>query len=126
MPLVIVSSPWPDPWLLIQPKPISSMAAASGSGPTAAASPAPWHLPKVWPPRRQRDGFLVVHRHAREGFADVLAGRDRVRLAVGAFGVDVDQAHLHGGQGIFEVAFARIAAVGLVAGRQPFGFAEPQ
>ena len=26
------------------------MPAASGSGPTSAASPAPWVLPKVWPP----------------------------------------------------------------------------
>ncbi len=26
------------------------MPAASGSGPTRAGSPAPWVLPKVWPP----------------------------------------------------------------------------
>ena len=50
MPLVVVSPPLPVPWLLIQPRPISSMGAASGSGPTLAGSPAPWALPKVWPP----------------------------------------------------------------------------
>ncbi len=46
----------------------------------------------------ERDGFFVVHRHAREGLAHVAAGGHRVGVAVRAFGVDVDQAHLHGGQ----------------------------
>ncbi len=49
-PLVMVSSPLPLPWRLVQPSPISWRGAASGSGPTSAASPAPWFLPKVWPP----------------------------------------------------------------------------
>ena len=50
MPLVIASLPLPLPKLLFQPSPCSSIGAASGSGPTSAASPAPWHLPKVCPP----------------------------------------------------------------------------
>src|SRR4030042_1693763 len=49
-PLVIVSPPLPAPKLLFQPRPCSSLGAASGSGPTCFASPAPWVLPNAWPP----------------------------------------------------------------------------
>ena len=49
-PLVIASPPLPVPKLLFQPKPCASMSAASGSAPTCDAGPAPWVLPKVWPP----------------------------------------------------------------------------
>src|SRR5882724_11789363 len=49
-PLVIVSAPLPLRNLLFHPRPCSSTGAASGSGPTSAASPAPCVLPKVWPP----------------------------------------------------------------------------
>src|SRR5262244_2113552 len=40
-PPVIASLPLPVPNLLFQPRPCSSISAASGSGPTSAASPAP-------------------------------------------------------------------------------------
>src|SRR3954453_18455599 len=40
-PLPIASPPLPVPNLLFQPSPCSSMVAASGSGPTSAALPAP-------------------------------------------------------------------------------------
>src|SRR5215475_5524580 len=46
-PPVIASAPLPVPNLLFQPRPCSSMPAASGCGPTSVASPAPWVLPKV-------------------------------------------------------------------------------
>ena len=49
-PEVMVSLPLPEPHELFQPRPCSSSGAASGSGPTRSASPAPWVLPKVWPP----------------------------------------------------------------------------
>src|SRR5262245_35163264 len=49
-PPVMASAPLPVPCLLRQPRPCSSMPAASGSGPTKVAAPAPWVLPKVWPP----------------------------------------------------------------------------
>ena len=52
----------------------------------------------------QRDGFLVVHRHAAEGVADVVGRRERIGIAVRAFGVDVNQAHLHRGQRILQIA----------------------
>jgi len=73
----------------------------------------------------QRDGFFIVHSHARKGFAHVTAGGDRIGIAVRAFGVHIDQPHLHGRQRIFKIALARISALGLVAGRQPFLFAAP-
>src|SRR5437868_2848387 len=59
----------------------------------------------------QRDGLLVVHRHAEEGFADVLGRRDRVRLAVRPLGVDVDQAHLNRAERLRQLAFAAVALV---------------
>src|SRR5262249_13999839 len=49
-PLVIASVPLPVRKLLFQPRPCCSMLVASGAGPTSFASPAPWVLPKVWPP----------------------------------------------------------------------------
>ena len=59
----------------------------------------------------QRDGLLVVHRHAREGLADVARRGDRIGIAVRAFGVHVDQAHLHGAQRIGQLALSAITLV---------------
>jgi hypothetical protein len=59
----------------------------------------------------QRDGLFVVHRHAEEGFTDVLGGSDRVRIAVRPFRIDVDQAHLHRAERLRELAFAAVAFV---------------
>ena len=73
----------------------------------------------------QGHGFFVVHGHAGKGFAHIAAAGHGVGLAVRAFGVHVDQAHLHGGQRVFQVALAAVAAVRLVAGGQPFGFRTP-
>jgi hypothetical protein len=44
----------------------------------------------------ERHGFFVIHGHAGEGFADVARGGFGIGVAVGAFGVHIDQAHLHG------------------------------
>ena len=62
-------------------------------------------------PGDQGDRFLVIHRHARKGFADVAGRGQRVRGAVRAFGVDVDQAHLHGGERVFQLAVTGIARI---------------
>ena len=59
----------------------------------------------------QRDRLLVVHRHAGEGLADVPGRRDRVRVAVRAFRVDVDEAHLHGAERVLEVPLSGVALV---------------
>src|SRR5690242_21692342 len=45
-PPVIASAPTPVPNLLFQPKPCSSSAPPSGSGPISDGSPAPWVLPR--------------------------------------------------------------------------------
>lgn len=73
----------------------------------------------------QRHGFFVVHRHAGEGFADVACRSDRIGVAVRAFRVDVDQAHLHCGQWVLKVAIARVAAVLTAAQFQPDLFRAP-
>ena len=44
----------------------------------------------------QRHGLFVVHRHAPKGLADVARRGEGIRFAVGAFGVHVDEPHLHG------------------------------
>ncbi len=62
-------------------------------------------------PGDQRDGLLVVHRHARKGLADVTAGGHRVRFTVRPFRIHVDQPHLHGGQRVLEVPVAGITLV---------------
>src|SRR5215467_12960669 len=49
-PPVTASAPTPVRNLLFQPRPWSSIVAPSGSGPISDGSPAPWVLPKVWPP----------------------------------------------------------------------------
>ncbi len=59
----------------------------------------------------QRHGLLVVHRHAREGLADVFRSRERIAVGVRAFGVHIDEAHLHGGERVLEVALAGVALV---------------
>ncbi|EFF49395.1 type II secretion system protein C [Xanthomonas citri pv. aurantifolii str. ICPB 10535] len=59
----------------------------------------------------QRHGLFIVHGHAREGVADVARRGDRVGVTVRAFRIDVDQAHLHGGQRVFQIAGMRHLAV---------------
>ena len=59
----------------------------------------------------QRDGLFVVHRHAEERLADVLGRRDRIRIAVRPFRIDVDQAHLHRAERLGKLAFAAVAFV---------------
>jgi hypothetical protein len=68
----------------------------------------------------QRDGLLVVHRHAREGLADVAGGGERIGVAARALGVDVDEAHLHGGQRVGQLAVTAVALIG-----QPGALAAP-
>ena len=59
----------------------------------------------------ERDGFLVVHRHAGEGFTDVACRRERIRVAVGTLGVHVNEPHLHGSERVFQLAVAGVALV---------------
>ena len=59
----------------------------------------------------QGHGLLVVHRHAREGLADVARRRERIRRAVRPLRIDVDQAHLHRGQRVLQDPVTRVARV---------------
>ncbi len=61
--------------------------------------------------RRQRGGFLVVHGHAGEGFAHLISGLLRVGFPAHAFGVHIDEAHLHGGERVCERACILVALV---------------
>ncbi len=70
--------------------------------------------------RDERNGLLVVHRHAAEGLADVASRGQRVGVAVGALGIDVDEAHLHSRERLLELAVAGVALV-----VQPGGLGAP-
>ncbi len=68
----------------------------------------------------QCDCLFVVHRHAFERLTDVARRRHRVRIAVGAFRVDVDQTHLNGAERVGQLA---VAAVTLIL--EPHSFRAP-
>ena len=59
----------------------------------------------------QRHRLLVVHRHAAERLADVPRGGEGIRVAVRPFRIHVDEAHLHGAEGIRQLPVAAVALV---------------
>ena len=73
----------------------------------------------------QRRGFFVVHRHAAEGFPHVQRGQNRVRVAVDAFGVDVDQAHVDRRQRVLHGLWHFEVAVAVLGRRQPLVLRAP-
>ena len=77
------------------------------------------------PTCNQRDCLFIVHAHSREGLANVTAGSNWIRIAVRTFRVHVDQPHLYGGKGVFEITFAGVATSGLFAGGKPFMLSTP-
>src|SRR5579872_747869 len=60
------------------------------------------------------DGFLVIHRHASEGFSDIPRRSDGIGLSIRPFRVHIDQSHLHGTERILQLPITAIALV-----RQP-------
>src|SRR5215470_7209351 len=56
----------------------------------------------------QGNGLFVVHGHTAEGLADVTGCRERIGVAVRAFGIHVDQAHLHGSERTLQIAVAAV------------------
>ncbi|SIK45446.1 Uncharacterised protein [Mycobacteroides abscessus subsp. abscessus] len=68
----------------------------------------------------ERGSLLVVHRHPAEGLADIDRSRQRIRITVRAFGIDVDQSHLYCRQRVLQVT---VSGVALVA--QPGVFGTP-
>src|SRR5882757_2362226 len=61
--------------------------------------------------RNECDGFFVVHRHAGEGFSDIASRGDGIGLAIGSFGIHVDQAHLHRAERLLQVTISGVALV---------------
>src|ERR1700736_7059269 len=58
-----------------------------------------------------RNGFLVIHRHAAEGFPNVPGCSKRIRDAVGSLRITVDQAHLNGAERLLELPVAAVALI---------------
>src|SRR5215467_4067037 len=77
-------------------------------------------LPEAVATGNQRDRLFVIHRHAKERFADVLGRGDRIGIAVRPFRVDVDEPHLYGAERFRKLAFAAVAFV-----TQPTAFGAP-
>ena len=69
----------------------------------------------------QRHGLFIIHRHAGERVADIPGRCDRIRPAVRAFRIHVDQTHLHGREGIAQAAVTAVAFV-----CQPLAFRAPE
>src|SRR5215469_2031767 len=57
------------------------------------------------------DGLFIIHCHAAEGLTDIARGCDGIRLAVGAFRIDIDETHLHGAERVPQLTFAAIAFI---------------
>ena len=72
------------------------------------------------PAGNQGHRFFIVHSHPGKSLPDIFRSSDGIRVAVRPFRIHIDQAHLHGCQRIFQVAFAGIAFIS-----QPFGFGPP-
>src|SRR5271155_511503 len=65
--------------------------------------------------RDQRNGLLIVHRHATKGLANILRGRQRIRIAIRTLGIHIDQSHLSGPKRLFQFP---VAAVALIAAKK--------
>ena len=55
--------------------------------------------------------LLVVHCHSSKGLPDVPCGGQRIRGAVGPFGVHIDEAHLHGTERVGQITVSAVALV---------------
>ena len=108
-----VSPALPLPHLFSQPSPCCSIAGGCGLGAHALGrAVGAVRLAEGVATGDERHRLLVVHRHATKGLADVLRGRQRIRIAVRALGIHVDQAHLHGRQRVLQHPVAAVALVG--------------
>src|SRR5208337_24380 len=68
----------------------------------------------------ERNGLLVIHRHAGESLSDIPCRGNRIRLSIRPFRIYVDQTHLHGSERILKIPVAAVAFV-----RQPLAFRAP-
>src|SRR4029079_3459166 len=82
-----------------------------GRGPDVLGGAGAVGLAEGVPTDDEGDGLLVVHRHPPEGLADVARGRQRVGVAVRAFGVHVDEAHLYRAERAGQLPVVAVALV---------------
>src|ERR1017187_7024679 len=68
----------------------------------------------------ERNGLLVIHRHAGESLPDIACRGKRIRLSIRPFRVHIDQAHLHRSERIRKITIAAVALV-----RQPRALRSP-
>ncbi len=68
-------------------------------------------LAKGVPTGDEGNRLLIVHRHAGKGLTDVACRGQRVRVAIRAFRVHVDQAHLYRRQRIRQFTVSAVALV---------------
>ena len=59
----------------------------------------------------ESDGLFVVHGHALERLTNIAGREQGIGVTVRAFGVHVDETHLHGAEGIGQLAVAAVALV---------------
>ena len=77
-------------------------------------------FPKSMSAGNQRYRFFVIHGHAAESLPDVAGSSERIRHAVGAFRIHINEAHLHSSERILQLA---VVGIPLVA--QPLRFRTP-
>src|ERR1019366_8122847 len=63
------------------------------------------------PAGNERNGLLVIHRHAGESLSDVACRGDGIRVSIGPFRIHIDQTHLHGSERIRKITIAAVALV---------------
>src|SRR5580704_9991837 len=69
----------------------------------------------------ERNGLLVIHRHAGESLPDIPRRCQRIRLSIRPFRIHVDQTHLHGRERILKITVTAVALV-----RQPLALRPPE
>ena len=73
----------------------------------------------------QRRGLDIVHGHPAEGLADIGRRRERIRVALRPFGVDVDQAHVAGAQRVLQLRAVTVGTGVALLAAQPFVLGAP-
>ena len=59
----------------------------------------------------ESNGFLIVHRHTTKGLTDIVSCSHWVGISVRAFGIYIDETHLHSSERVFKVTLACVALV---------------
>ena len=68
----------------------------------------------------ESNGFLVVHGHAPEGFANVTSSGNWIRISIWTLRINVNQPHLHGTEGVVKFSVSTVTFV-----PKPSGFRSP-